>query len=299
VKLNAAGWRAAKLHIDRVFEALSQSGLVALQDAGTTQEDGFSDCAEEFRARGGLGAGLRGFCFYTRQDLNRAKRTSQLALAFWVHRMGRRKPCHEWGSRLSMPFVRTDLSWTGTARHPCDRPFICRSPANQSMGRRVNRGDRPAAEPGNLSLPGMFRPYSCSVAGRPVGQVTRIRSVQPPAAPTSHIGYYDYATRQQGLLATEFPVGHFRGAGLPITVVAFCFSRLLSAPARPGYALLQFHLVLPCLVPFCSSSPSFHSTVRSDFSRLAFKPCPNLHMDFTDGMQMQHRGLCVDALFYG
>jgi bifunctional non-homologous end joining protein LigD len=83
VKLSAAEWRAAKLKIDQVFNALSLSGLVALQDAGTTQEDGFSDCAEEFRARGGLRSGLRGFCFYTRQDLNRAKRTSQLSLAFW------------------------------------------------------------------------------------------------------------------------------------------------------------------------------------------------------------------------
>ena len=83
VKLSAAEWRTAKLHIDKVFDALSRSGLVALQRAGTTQEDGFSDCSEEFRARGGIGRGLRGFCFYTLQDLNRARRTSQLSLAFW------------------------------------------------------------------------------------------------------------------------------------------------------------------------------------------------------------------------
>ncbi|MEQ1752459.1 MAG: ankyrin repeat domain-containing protein [Prosthecobacter sp.] len=83
VKLNAPEWRKAKLRIDEVFDALSRSGLVVLQDAGTTQEDGFSDCAEEFQARGGFVAGLLGFCFYTRQDLSRAKRTSQLLLAFW------------------------------------------------------------------------------------------------------------------------------------------------------------------------------------------------------------------------
>jgi bifunctional non-homologous end joining protein LigD len=83
VKLAAPEWRKAKLKIDEVFGVLSQSGLVILHDAGTTQEDGFSDCAEEFHARGGFVAGLLGFCFYTRQDLNRAKRTSQLSLAFW------------------------------------------------------------------------------------------------------------------------------------------------------------------------------------------------------------------------
>lgn len=83
VKLSASEWRTAKSHIDKVFNELSQSGLVTLQDAGTTQEDGFSDCAEEFRARGGFEAGLAGFCFYTRQDQNRAKRTSHLPMAFW------------------------------------------------------------------------------------------------------------------------------------------------------------------------------------------------------------------------
>ena len=83
VKMTTAQWRAAKARIDEVFDALTKAGLVALQDAGQTQSDGFSDCSEAFRERGGKKAGLHGFCFYTRQDLNRAKRTSQLSLAFW------------------------------------------------------------------------------------------------------------------------------------------------------------------------------------------------------------------------
>jgi hypothetical protein len=66
-----------------VFEALTKAGLVTLQDAGQTQSDGFSDCSEAFHERGGKAAGVHGFCFYTRQDLNRAKSTSQLSLAFW------------------------------------------------------------------------------------------------------------------------------------------------------------------------------------------------------------------------
>ena len=83
VKMTTAQWRAAKAKIDEVFDALTKAGLVALQDAGQTQSDGFSDCAEVFHERGGEAAGVHGFCFYTRQDLNRAKRTSQLSLAFW------------------------------------------------------------------------------------------------------------------------------------------------------------------------------------------------------------------------
>jgi uncharacterized protein len=83
VKMNAAQWKAAKLKIDAVFADLSKAGLVTLQNAGTTQDDGFSDCAEQFAALGGINANLHGFCWYSGQDLSRAKRTSQLSLAFW------------------------------------------------------------------------------------------------------------------------------------------------------------------------------------------------------------------------
>lgn len=83
VKLNAAQWRAAQIRLDALFAALTEAGLVALQDAGTTQSDGFSDCSEIFHERGGAAAGLHGFCFYTRQDRNRAKREGRMDLAFW------------------------------------------------------------------------------------------------------------------------------------------------------------------------------------------------------------------------
>ncbi len=83
VKINATEWRKIKVRIDNVFDALSKSGLIAAQDVGQIQDDGYSDCLEIFHERGGVNAGLLGFCFYTREDLNRAKRTSQLAIAFW------------------------------------------------------------------------------------------------------------------------------------------------------------------------------------------------------------------------
>ena len=81
--MTAKQWRSAKKQLDVVFETLKDAGLITMHDAGTTQEDGFSDCCEELENQGGIESGIHGFCYYTRQDLNRAKRTSQLPLAFW------------------------------------------------------------------------------------------------------------------------------------------------------------------------------------------------------------------------
>lgn len=83
VKLSAVQWREAQARLDSMFEALTQAGLVAMQDVGTTQSDGFDDCSEVFDERGGVAAGLQGFCFYTRPDRNRAKKEGRLDLAFW------------------------------------------------------------------------------------------------------------------------------------------------------------------------------------------------------------------------
>lgn len=83
VKLKAAEWRDERARLAPVFARLRSEGFVVLEDAGTTQSDAFSDCVEVFHDRGGAEAGLWAFCFYTRQDLDRAKRTAQLTLGFW------------------------------------------------------------------------------------------------------------------------------------------------------------------------------------------------------------------------
>lgn len=116
IKMKPEEWRAAKRRIDAVFDALSEQRLVALQDAGRTQSDGFSDCAEVSRESGGRDAGLHGFCFYTRQDLNRAKRTGQLALAFWGAPGGRPKDMERVG-RLIVEVFRGhgfEVDWDGS-----------------------------------------------------------------------------------------------------------------------------------------------------------------------------------------
>ncbi|MGW0959157.1 ankyrin repeat domain-containing protein [Streptomyces gelaticus] len=83
-KLSRAQWRAARKRIGEVLDGLDAAGFVALADAGTTQSDGFDDCSEAARERGHHGPdGLVGFCYYTRQDSERARQTGHLLLAFW------------------------------------------------------------------------------------------------------------------------------------------------------------------------------------------------------------------------
>ncbi|WP_406014271.1 ankyrin repeat domain-containing protein [Streptomyces sp. NBC_00984] len=82
-KLSRAEWRAAKKRIGEVLAGLDAAGFVALADTGTTQSDGFDDCSEAAGERGRGPDGLVGFCYYTRQDAARARKTGHLLLAFW------------------------------------------------------------------------------------------------------------------------------------------------------------------------------------------------------------------------
>lgn len=83
VRLGKANWATAQVDLDKLFDRLNQAGIVAEQDCGTTQEDAFSDCAEIFRRREKSSDKPIGICFYTRQDLNRAKRSAQLNIGIW------------------------------------------------------------------------------------------------------------------------------------------------------------------------------------------------------------------------
>jgi ankyrin repeat protein len=83
VKMSSAALKKAKAEIDLVFKKLADAGLIVLQNAGTTQSDGFSDCAEVYHDRNDK-TNIIGFCFYTGQDQSRAKRSSELPIAFWA-----------------------------------------------------------------------------------------------------------------------------------------------------------------------------------------------------------------------
>lgn len=67
--------------LNRVFGALNQNGIVALQYAGYTQSDGYQDVQEAFRQHANR-TSVFGYCFYHAQDLEAALRGEGLYLAF-------------------------------------------------------------------------------------------------------------------------------------------------------------------------------------------------------------------------
>ncbi|MGB4811768.1 MAG: ankyrin repeat domain-containing protein [Methylophilaceae bacterium] len=123
VKLSAAEWKAAKVHLNVVFEQLKQANIVVLQNAGTTQEDGFADCSEALQTTQAPNGQWQGFCFYSSQDLNRAKRNSQLSLSFWGAPDGNTESMLTIGQAIvdafkQYPFI---VDWSGSKN---TRPII-------------------------------------------------------------------------------------------------------------------------------------------------------------------------------
>jgi hypothetical protein len=70
--------RTTNDHIDRAFRELNTAGIIALQNAGYTTSDGWSDAVEAAHARGGC----RGAVFFHGQDVDRAIDGGGLMLAF-------------------------------------------------------------------------------------------------------------------------------------------------------------------------------------------------------------------------
>ncbi len=66
--------------LDRVFDVLNAQGIIALQNAGYTQSDGYDDVREEYAKR--KKQQPIGYCFYHGQDLERAVAGVGLYLAF-------------------------------------------------------------------------------------------------------------------------------------------------------------------------------------------------------------------------
>ncbi|MFE3019612.1 ankyrin repeat domain-containing protein [Streptomyces sp. NPDC059256] len=115
-------WRGAKKRIARVFAELNTDGFIALPGTGTTQSDAFSDCRDEFHARGADLDALVGFCFTTRQDTRRARATGQLHLAFWGAPEGTAAEMERAGTRVVAAFRRAGFTvlWDGSGdSRPC------------------------------------------------------------------------------------------------------------------------------------------------------------------------------------
>lgn len=127
IKLSAAEWKAAKAHLDAAFEQLALAGILVLQNVGTTQEDGFADASEALIAAQAQGKTYLGFCFYSAADLNRAKRTSKLSLAFWGAPDGNDQSMLAVAQTIveqlkQTPFV---VDWNGSAKQ---RPMVYLQP---------------------------------------------------------------------------------------------------------------------------------------------------------------------------
>jgi hypothetical protein len=68
--------------LDGVFAALNTRGIIALQNAGYTQSDGYDDVRQIYAERSDRDTTIIGYCFYHGQDLNRAVHGQGLYLAF-------------------------------------------------------------------------------------------------------------------------------------------------------------------------------------------------------------------------
>jgi hypothetical protein len=67
--------------LDRAFAAINALGIIALQNAGYTQSDGYDDIREIYHSRSDRDKVI-GYCFYQGQDLERAVNGEGLYLAF-------------------------------------------------------------------------------------------------------------------------------------------------------------------------------------------------------------------------
>ncbi len=67
--------------LDDAFGALNKRGIIAIQNAGYTQSDGYDDFLEAYERSTDKSAVL-GYCYYHGQDLERAVRGGGLLLAF-------------------------------------------------------------------------------------------------------------------------------------------------------------------------------------------------------------------------
>jgi hypothetical protein len=66
--------------LDQAFEELNSRGVIALHNAGYTMSDGISDVSEVLHQRGRRG--IKGYCFYHGQDVERAVTGGGLMVAF-------------------------------------------------------------------------------------------------------------------------------------------------------------------------------------------------------------------------
>ena len=111
--------------LDRAFDELNETGIIALQNAGFTQDEGIEDVTAEYEELGGEDSLVEGYCFYHGQDLERAVDGEGLLLTFGDIQ-GDDARGVEIGARIVEVLHRHGLAveWTGTIDQRIELPEI-------------------------------------------------------------------------------------------------------------------------------------------------------------------------------
>jgi hypothetical protein len=102
--------------LDKAFDAIGKRGIIALQNAGYTQSDGYDDFREAYHDSSDKAA-LVGYCFYHGQDLERAVAGGGLFLAFGPVDRGQEQPRGPEIGRViveELKHVGFEVVWDGT-----------------------------------------------------------------------------------------------------------------------------------------------------------------------------------------
>jgi bifunctional non-homologous end joining protein LigD len=121
INMDSKKWKLVKKAIIQVFLKLENKGLIAMSLAGNTQDDGFLACSEVYRNHPNSKT-ITGFCFYTKQDSKRAKKTSILMLGYGGTD-GKNKSTVKVGQLIVEAFEQAnfEVQWSGKSS---DRPTV-------------------------------------------------------------------------------------------------------------------------------------------------------------------------------
>jgi hypothetical protein len=122
ITLKNNDWKKFKNKLSNVFDELNSIGLIALENTGYTQSEAFEDCSELYHERG-INEEIKGFCFYTNQDNQRAKENGFLPIGIWGAPEGDESKTIIIGNLIVEVFTENgfEISWTGQSS---ERPEV-------------------------------------------------------------------------------------------------------------------------------------------------------------------------------
>jgi bifunctional non-homologous end joining protein LigD len=121
IRLENDAWKLVKKRIDAVLAVLDAENILALWNAGPDQRDAFDACGQRAAKRG---KPVDGYCFSTKQDTDRARKTSLLPLGFWGAPAGEDAATKAIGQRIVGAFESAgfEVIWDGSSG---SRPSVC------------------------------------------------------------------------------------------------------------------------------------------------------------------------------